>query len=138
MVFAYLSASRAFPCARETEGLQQEGLMDPSDRPTGEAGGPDLARRRFLEAAGAALGMAAGSLARAEPPPSSGDDNSPDAIPMRLLGRTGAKVSALGVGGHHLGDLPTVDEAVRLVHEAIDGGVTFFDNCWEYYNGKTE
>ena len=56
----------------------------------------------------------------------------------RTLGRTGARVSALGVGGHHLGDLPTVDEAIRLVHEAIDAGITFFDNCWEYYNGKTE
>src|SRR6266516_4434499 len=56
----------------------------------------------------------------------------------RSLERTGEQVSALGVGGHHLGDLPTVDEAIRLVHEAIDGGVTFFDNCWEYYNGKTE
>ena len=47
-------------------------------------------------------------------------------------------MSALGVGGHHLGDLPTVDEAVRLVHEVVEAGVTFFDNCWEYYNGKTE
>jgi aryl-alcohol dehydrogenase-like predicted oxidoreductase len=56
----------------------------------------------------------------------------------RSLGRTGAQVSALGVGGHHLGDLPSVDEAIRLVHEAIDAGITFFDNCWEYYNGKTE
>jgi uncharacterized protein len=56
----------------------------------------------------------------------------------RPLGRTGAQVSALGVGGHHLGDLPTVDEAIRLVHEAMDAGVTFSDNCWEYYNGKTE
>ena len=56
----------------------------------------------------------------------------------RTLGRTGERVSALGVGGHHLGDLPTVDEAIRLVHEAIDAGITFFENCWEYYNGKTE
>jgi aryl-alcohol dehydrogenase-like predicted oxidoreductase len=37
-----------------------------------------------------------------------------------------------------MGDLASVDEAVRLVHEALDAGVTFFDNCWEYYNGKTE
>src|ERR1700727_89964 len=59
-------------------------------------------------------------------------------IPQRLLGRTGAKVSALGCGGHHLGDLKTVGEAIRLVHEAIDAGITFFDNCWEYYDGKTE
>jgi aryl-alcohol dehydrogenase-like predicted oxidoreductase len=47
-------------------------------------------------------------------------------------------VSAIGVGGHHLGDLPDVDTAIELVHEAIDAGITFFDNCWEYYNGKTE
>src|SRR5882672_9938883 len=47
----------------------------------------------------------------------------------RTLGRTGERVSALGVGGHHLGDLPTVDEAIRLVHEAIDAGITFFENC---------
>jgi uncharacterized protein len=60
------------------------------------------------------------------------------AIPQRPLGRTGAKVSALGCGGHHLGDLKTVDEAIRLVHEAIDAGITFFDNCWEYWDGRAE
>jgi len=59
-------------------------------------------------------------------------------IPQRPLGRTGAKVSALGCGGHHLGDLKTVDEAIRLVHEAIDTGITFYDNCWEYWNGRAE
>jgi aryl-alcohol dehydrogenase-like predicted oxidoreductase len=40
--------------------------------------------------------------------------------------------------GHHLGDLKTVGEAIRHVHEAIDGGITFFDNCWEYFNGRSE
>src|SRR4051794_35051566 len=60
------------------------------------------------------------------------------AIPQRPLGRTGAKVSALGLGGHHLGDLKTVEEAIRLVHEAVDAGVTFCDNCWEYWNGRAE
>jgi aryl-alcohol dehydrogenase-like predicted oxidoreductase len=59
-------------------------------------------------------------------------------IPQRPLGRTGARVSALGLGGHHLGDLKTVDEAIRLVHEALDAGITFFDNCWEYWNGRAE
>ena len=59
-------------------------------------------------------------------------------IPQRPLGRTGVKVSALGVGGHHLGDVKTVDEAIRLVHEAVDAGITFFDNCWEYWNGRAE
>ena len=56
----------------------------------------------------------------------------------RKFGITGAQISAIGVGGHHLGDVPTLDEAVQLVHEAIDAGVSFFDNAWEYYNGKTE
>jgi uncharacterized protein len=59
-------------------------------------------------------------------------------IPQRPLGRTGAKISALGLGGHHLGDLKTVEEAIRLVHEAVDAGITFFDNCWEYWNGRAE
>src|SRR2546430_2821555 len=65
-------------------------------------------------------------------------DNPPGAIPQRPLGRTGAQVSALGLGGHHLGDLKTVEEAIRLVHEAVDAGITFFDNCWEYWNGRAE
>jgi uncharacterized protein len=59
-------------------------------------------------------------------------------IPQRAFGRSGARVSALGVGGHHLGDLKTVDEAIALVQEAVDAGLTFFDNCWEYWNGRAE
>jgi predicted aldo/keto reductase-like oxidoreductase len=47
-------------------------------------------------------------------------------------------VSALGIGGHHLGDAPTYADAERIVAEAVDGGVTFFDNCWEYHNGRSE
>jgi len=60
------------------------------------------------------------------------------AIPRRSLGKTDARVSILGVGGHHLGDIADVATVLRLVHEALDAGVNFFDNCWEYYNGKTE
>ena len=59
-------------------------------------------------------------------------------VPLRPFGRADVKVSALGLGGHHLGEVETVEDAIRLVHEAIDGGITFFDNCWEYYNGRTE
>jgi uncharacterized protein len=65
-------------------------------------------------------------------------DQGAGAIPQRPLGRTGATVSALGVGGHHLGDFKTVEGAIRLVHEAVDAGITFFDNCWEYWNGRAE
>jgi aryl-alcohol dehydrogenase-like predicted oxidoreductase len=61
-----------------------------------------------------------------------------DAIPLRQFGRHTVRISALGFGGHHLGNAPDERTAVRLVREAVDGGVTFFDNCWEYPRGKTE
>jgi uncharacterized protein len=61
-----------------------------------------------------------------------------DAIPMRTLGKTGVQVSALGVGGHHLGQASSEEEAERIVHGALDAGLNFFDNCWEYHNGKSE
>jgi uncharacterized protein len=66
------------------------------------------------------------------------DDPQAGEVPRRPLGKTGEKVSILGVGGHHLGDFDSLDEMTRLVHEAIDSGVTFFDNCWEYWNGRAE
>lgn len=59
-------------------------------------------------------------------------------IPLRQLGRTGAEVSALGLGGYHLGKVKRVRDAVRLVHEAIDAGITFLDNAWEYHDGRSE
>jgi predicted aldo/keto reductase-like oxidoreductase len=61
------------------------------------------------------------------------------AIPQRVLGRTGEKVSAIGLGGWHLG-LPTVDEqlSVRIVRSAIDRGINFMDNSWDYNNGTSE
>ena len=58
------------------------------------------------------------------------------AIPQRPLGATGAKVSALGLGGYHLGKIKSIGEAVRLTHAAIDGGITFLDNAWEYHDGR--
>ena len=62
----------------------------------------------------------------------------PSAIPRRAFGKTGVEVSALGLGGHHVGSVKSIDDAVNLVHEAIDAGIDFFDNCWEYHNGKSE
>jgi hypothetical protein len=51
-------------------------------------------------------------------------------IPLRKFGRHDVRISALGFGGHHLGDAQDQPTAARIVHEAIDGGITFFDNCW--------
>jgi aryl-alcohol dehydrogenase-like predicted oxidoreductase len=60
-------------------------------------------------------------------------------MPYRTLGRTGEKVSAIGIGGWHLG-LPKVDEklAIRIVRDAIDRGINFMDNCWDYNEGLSE
>ncbi len=66
-----------------------------------------------------------------------GNSTSPR-IPLRRFGKHDVKVSALGFGGHHLGDAADQQAAISLVHMAIDGGVTFFDNCWEYHRGKSE
>jgi len=57
---------------------------------------------------------------------------------MRPFGRSSVRISALGFGGHHLGDAEDEKTAQRMVHQAIDAGVNFFDNCWEYHRGKTE
>jgi aryl-alcohol dehydrogenase-like predicted oxidoreductase len=57
----------------------------------------------------------------------------------RALGRTGELVSAIGLGGFHIGKKRlTDDEAVKLIHQAIDRGITFLDNCWDYNEGRSE
>jgi aryl-alcohol dehydrogenase-like predicted oxidoreductase len=61
-----------------------------------------------------------------------------EGIPMRLLGKTGVQVSAIGVGGFHLGSAKDLDEAKRIVDEAIGNGINFFDNSWDYHDGKSE
>lgn len=59
-------------------------------------------------------------------------------IPKRPLGRTGVQVSALCFGGGHWGRVPDDAEAIRILHEAIDAGVNFLDNAWEYNGGRSE
>ena len=57
----------------------------------------------------------------------------------RPFGRSGEMVSAIGMGGFHLGKKAVSDaEAVRLVHEGVDRGITFMDNCWDYNEGRSE
>src|SRR5260370_13135481 len=59
-------------------------------------------------------------------------------IPKRPLGKTGVQVSALGVGGYHLGSAKDLNEARQIIDRSIDAGINFFDNCWEYHDGKSE
>jgi uncharacterized protein len=58
-------------------------------------------------------------------------------VPTRVLGRTGVRVSILGVGGSHAGRIPAA-EGARFMHSAVDEGVTFFDNAWDYGGGTAE
>src|SRR5947208_13612288 len=58
-------------------------------------------------------------------------------IPYRTLGRTAEKISAIGVGGFHIGT-PPEEEGIRIVRTAIDSGINFMDNSWDYHEGESE
>ena len=94
----------------------------------------ETTRRQFLKqaAAGAALGSLAGNvLAQTSAASATG-------LPTRVLGRTGQRVSIVCLGGWHLGSIKDDAEAIRLVHAAVDEGMTFMDNCWDYHDGRSE
>ena len=101
-----------------------------------------LDRRQLLKGLGVAGSVMAlggpGRLAEllAADTPSSG--TSTGDIPRRALGKTGVQVSALCFGGAHWGRLKDESEAFRIIHEAIDAGVNFLDNAWEYHGGRSE
>jgi aryl-alcohol dehydrogenase-like predicted oxidoreductase len=59
-------------------------------------------------------------------------------IPLRPLGRSGEHVTIIGLGGWHLGAIGDDATAIRIMHAAIDEGVTFFDNAWDYHDGYSE
>jgi aryl-alcohol dehydrogenase-like predicted oxidoreductase len=59
-------------------------------------------------------------------------------FPYRTLGHTGEKVSLIGIGGYHLGHTSDEQEAIRIVRTALDNGVNFLDNCWDYNGGVSE
>jgi len=59
-------------------------------------------------------------------------------VPTRPFGRTGIQVSILALGGWHVGLPKTERDATRLVHAAVDGGITFMDNAWDYNEGLSE
>jgi len=91
---------------------------------------PDVNRRQFVKWA-AATGVMA-SLA-----PHAWGQERRDGMIYRTLGRTAEKVSAIGLGGYHIG---TVDEELskRIIRSAIDRGITFMDNSWDYNDGRSE
>ncbi len=96
----------------------------------------DPTRREFLQsgiAAGTVLSLADALLAAQK------DDG--QGLPTRPLGKTGVEVSIIGLGGWDIGRLGKDDgegAAIDLMHAAIDNGLTFFDNCWDYHDGYSE
>jgi uncharacterized protein len=89
-------------------------------------------RRDFLQstlAGAAALGLAGGADAQ---------DDAGKGLPTRPLGKTGERVSILCLGGWHIGAVKPEAEAIKIMHAAVDEGMTFFDNCWDYHDGHSE
>ena len=95
-------------------------------------------RREFVKTAGTAAGVIAAEhlltpMLQAE------ETHESNGMIYRTLGRTGERVSAIGLGGYHIGK-PALQEqdAIRLVRQAVDRGITFLDNCWDYNDGASE
>ncbi|HWL92511.1 MAG TPA: aldo/keto reductase [Phycisphaerae bacterium] len=101
-----------------------------------------IPRRSFLQtAAVAGAGVAAGGWSRiagAANQDANDSDGGPGKVPQRPFGRTGVNVSIMGIGGHAIGLVKIESEAIRIIHEAIDHGMTFMDNAWEYHDGRSE
>ncbi|HVB29411.1 MAG TPA: aldo/keto reductase [Terriglobia bacterium] len=93
-------------------------------------------RRDFLGRMAVGIAGVTGT-SLASPARAMGSPASQDMI-YRTLGRSGEKVSLLGLGGYHIGVQPTEQESIHLVRSAIDHGTTFMDNCWDYNNGASE
>lgn len=87
-------------------------------------------RRQFLQTLSVAA-LAEEVLAQTSPASETG-------FPTRVLGRTKQRVSILGIGGAHIGRIPDENEAFRMLHMAVDEGLTFMDNAWEYNDGRSE
>lgn len=100
-----------------------------------------VSRRGFLSGTAAAGLARAASATQANPssavfetPPTVSTRNG---MPYRAFGSTGDEVSILGIGGYHIG-VPEEADGVRLIRTAIDAGVNFMDNAWEYHDGESE
>jgi uncharacterized protein len=98
-----------------------------------------LDRRRFMKGAailGAGPFIGGGAMAQEQKDQPQGATSGE--VPKRALGRTGAMVSAMGIGGYHLGSAATDQSSNEIVAKALDHGINFFDNAWEYHDGLSE
>src|SRR5437879_8786602 len=99
-----------------------------------------MKRREFLKAMAAtvAVPVAAGAEAAGSDRPSGPRETVRGDMRYRALGRTGEQVSVIGLGGHHIGRQKEEQESIQIIRSAIDAGITFMDNCWDYHDGGSE
>jgi predicted aldo/keto reductase-like oxidoreductase len=99
-----------------------------------------MERRDFLKTATAATVSATIPATAQTTRPSTTPIKRPESPDMiyRELGTTGERVSAIGMGGYHLGKQTDANESINLMHTGIDRGITFMDNCWDYNDGISE
>jgi predicted aldo/keto reductase-like oxidoreductase len=90
-----------------------------------------ISRRGFL-------GFAAASIFFADADQHAAPSESKNNLPYRALGRTGEKVSLVGLGGYHLGKQADPQESIRIIRTGLDEGINFLDNCWDYNGGESE
>jgi uncharacterized protein len=99
-------------------------------------------RRDFVKGVAAFTATAAANSRNSDTARDAGaqtsDTRAGDQVPKRPLGKTGVEVSALGVGGYHLGSTRNQQEANELISRALGAGITFFDNAWDYHEGLSE
>ena len=98
---------------------------------TDDAADTGISRRGFL-------GFAAASILMAHADQPFPRLESKNGIPYRTLGRTGEKVSLIGLGGYHLGKQADPQDSIRIIRAGLDEGVNFLDNCWDYNGGESE
>src|SRR6185436_3128710 len=98
----------------------------------------EIPRRTLIAGVGAVAASCSGARGQDADSPARANSNAAASIPQRPLGSTGVMVSAVGLGGHHIGLPKDEREGIRLVRMAIDNGITFLDNCWDYNEGRSE
>jgi predicted aldo/keto reductase-like oxidoreductase len=113
---------------------RQEDLPHPylmSASRTHSAADSNISRREFL-------GFATASIFLAPTDQQLVKSESRNGIPYRALGRSGEKVSLIGLGGYHVGKQADPQESIRILRMGLDEGINFLDNCWDYNGGESE
>jgi aryl-alcohol dehydrogenase-like predicted oxidoreductase len=98
-----------------------------------------MKRRQFIEALAltAAVPLVSGEAGQSRRP-ATPRETARGGMRYRQLGKTGEEVSIIGLGGHHIGRQKNERESIEIIRAAIDAGINFMDNCWNYHDGGSE